>query len=436
MKLSDISTEISVSNILILLSERCPENSFCLLRDLDEIEENGDVHDIDCYIDKDILNQFLPHIEIAFGLKCIKLINSTYLTSVVFFSCNFFVKFDFEHRFCWRGIEYFRIDNNIASITKTISGISFLSPGHGLYLRIVKDLLSIKTVPAGKFLKLRKIMSELNERDKEEIFSIYPMSEQVFSLLTNEPKALYCSDLRHKIINQNLTASVLKDFFIYLNVMITKLRSPYGKLVVLVGPDGCGKTTTLEYIQSHYGRHIFSGVIVHYSRPNILPRLSHLANKINFLGTCRDALDSPDIPDSPDRVESAFRGSAKVLYYSLDFLFFRLVLVLHKLRGRLVIFDRYYYDYEFQYFWSNLPNWVAVLGRLFAPKPDCTMVLHADPHIIYSRKPELSVDTIMAQYDKLIRMNVSNKFFIRTGGNTHVSRKDILDAMFSVLKIR
>lgn len=73
------------------------------------------------------------------------------------------------------------------------------------------------------------------------------------------------------------------------------------------------------------------------------------------------------------------------------------------MRGSLIIGERWYYDviaYPARYGFS-LPGWLLSLGGYLVPKPDLTLLLEADPHVIHDRKPELTVEQVSQQIDRL-----------------------------------
>lgn len=70
-----------------------------------------------------------------------------------------------------------------------------------------------------------------------------------------------------------------------------------------------------------------------------------------------------------------------------------------KIKKKLVIFDRYYYDYyadmaRYQY---SLPTWVAKMFAWCIPSPDLIFVLDAPAEILYQRKQELPIEELRKQ---------------------------------------
>ena len=64
--------------------------------------------------------------------------------------------------------------------------------------------------------------------------------------------------------------------------------------------------------------------------------------------------------------------------------------------SRLVVADRYTYDVllDPKRFRLKLPTWILRLFVRTLPRPDCAILLHAEPAVIRFRKPELTEEEI------------------------------------------
>ena len=90
---------------------------------------------------------------------------------------------------------------------------------------------------------------------------------------------------------------------------------------------------------------------------------------------------------------------AYVTYYAMNHLLMLPRLFIWRWRNRIVIGDRYFYDYYIQ----NGYNWGSTiyldLINYLIPKPDYTILLKNTPEIVFSRKAEISIDEIQRQID-------------------------------------
>jgi len=140
-----------------------------------------------------------------------------------------------------------------------------------------------------------------------------------------------------------------------------------GVSVALLGPDGAGKSTTIEAVKREAWlpvRVIYMGL---------------------YQGTPRDRRRSRLRPPGIGLAATLLRQQARWLAGAY-----------HRRRGRLVLFDRYTFD-------SLLPpeRELSALGRLrrrllarACPAPDVTLILDAPAEVLYQRKREYDVETL------------------------------------------
>lgn len=175
-------------------------------------------------------------------------------------------------------------------------------------------------------------------------------------------------------------------------------RGSLGLFVVLLGPDGAGKTSLCDGLASRLGKLLFKGTLRYHMQFNLIPKLSRVTKLVGYKAEEIDFTQKHS--GSSVKPHSPWRSLLYVAYYSLDFLLGHLRLRKEKGLGRLILFDRYFYDFYFQRRNSRLPTFVLDLFQRIVPKPDLVLLLKADPEIIYARKPELDLDEIRMQLAK------------------------------------
>lgn len=179
---------------------------------------------------------------------------------------------------------------------------------------------------------------------------------------------------------------------------LNRLFNPTGQFVVILGPDGSGKSTVSGLVVSQLERAFRKTWRFHW-RPNLLPKLR------------RGAASTPDraeMEEGPPE-KSKYSGGIshlRFLYYWIDFVCgYWLVIYLRKAQTTLIVGERYFPDVLVnpQRYGFTVPKWLMRLASKLVPSPDLTVLLKNDPHVIYARKPELATDAIskqLSEYEK------------------------------------
>jgi thymidylate kinase len=163
--------------------------------------------------------------------------------------------------------------------------------------------------------------------------------------------------------------------------LVGRFGHPTGLLVVVVGPDGAGKSALASSLMARCGAFFWKSRRIHW-RPSLLPRLGA------FVG------GRPTDPETPHRSTPHGRMTsiAVLLYYWVDFLLGTwLKLNPLRVRSALIVVERGWWDILVdprRYRLQVPPGLTAALGRLL-PNPDLTLVLDAPAAALAQRKQEL-----------------------------------------------
>lgn len=180
------------------------------------------------------------------------------------------------------------------------------------------------------------------------------------------------------------------------NMDLIKNWRPFGAFLVVLGPDGVGKTTFIAGLRMQLtilqDKDIDNIQLLHF-RPHLIPNINKLlTGKVEIIGDFNNPHSAPPA--------GKFSSLLRISYYSLDyFLGYWLKLRQNMIQGRTIIFDRYFYDFIVDPRRSrlSLPTWAPQLFIWMIPKPDLVFVLDAPPAEIRRRKQELPIEEIERQ---------------------------------------
>jgi hypothetical protein len=184
-------------------------------------------------------------------------------------------------------------------------------------------------------------------------------------------------------------ARVLAAALLEARRVLERIVRPTGLLVLLVGPDGAGKSTLADRLPELCGQ-MFTRQARYHWRPGLLPRPGTFAGR------------SPADPSKPHARPARNPASSCLLlgYYWLDFLLGGWLLVWPaRLRSGLVVMERGWWDIlvDPRRYRLDVPNWLVRGLGAFLPRPDFALVLDAAPEVLLQRKAEIAEDELARQ---------------------------------------
>ncbi len=168
---------------------------------------------------------------------------------------------------------------------------------------------------------------------------------------------------------------------------------PKGRLVVLAGPDGSGKTTLSELVVRRFAptRLPVSAVYLGAQKPLLFTR--RLSQKLHKRFGNRPAVKPVKDVDRRQRL----RGLAHIL--ADKWLRYWVYIRPRLVRGEVVVLDRYFYDLRTFLHPLVKKPWFDALVMYLIPEPAAVFALRADPAVIAARKHELTTAETARQFE-------------------------------------
>ncbi len=211
--------------------------------------------------------------------------------------------------------------------------------------------------------------------------------------------------LRHRDRLGSLARSVANTVH-RLRDRVARLCRPDGVYLVLLGPDGAGKSTLTEILGPQLAS-ILPHTTSYGFAPDFMQNLLHGRNR---------RTDQPHTLPPRSWTASVLRATLYwFAYYTLGYL----VRHVDMARSRLVLADRHYIDVlldQRRYRYGG-PLWLLHLIWRVIPKPDLVVLLDAPSEVLVARKKELPVEEIERQRQGYLKL-------VRSQNNGHVINVD------------
>ena len=318
------------------------------------------------------------------------------------------VKFDLWTNFTYKGLQYLKIDTILLNI-KFHNNIRVLDDSVELLLSFLKEFLHNGWIREDKCKILKEKLNIYGFYNKDSLyidnidiqdFSNY-LEKQKFDLKDESKK--FIKKLFWKNIKCNGFINTLNSMFDYLYKYIKDKLRKKSFFIVLIGPDGSGKTTLSKMMLDEIKNKTscFTSSYYIHGRFGILPNLSTIIGK--------DKEDTKEMKFDIQKQKllppySRLKIWIYMSYYMFDFIIGYFKLFRYRFNHTLIVADRYFYDYFYHVHFKRYPKVLCWIYLKLLPKPDLTIFLKADAKKIYKRKQELPISVIKEQQKRIEKL--------------------------------
>jgi len=334
----------------------------------------------------------------------------------------------------YKGVEYISSSDVIAR-SKVYRDITVTRDEDAAAIALIKELLANGKTRKDYFSDLASQYSDNGPSALHLLhasFDSSTVSELVRVLDSGDDSKTTLATLAHQLRSDVLESnSIGKGEARFNNVWsrVRRIFCPPGLCVVVTGTDGAGKTTVIDQIIPVLEAALHSRVQYEHMRPNWLSSLGVATGK-------REAENEGVVANPHAQRPSGFLASlVRLGYYILDYTLGYWCKIYPGLVKRpcVCIFDRYFYDVliDPKRMRMALPKWIMKLFFAFVPKPELLICLGANPEVLYSRKPETSLEEVERQVGELKKLaqTTKNAVWVDTAQSVQSTVNQVLRAI-------
>jgi len=392
---------------------------YVVLRNADELPYDNFSNDVDILIDVEKYDLFETEMKSVFSRHGFERMERTSFFGI---ECYTFYNIKNEKAYSLKIDLFFNIEGGGVRYYDFKDIITYKEKNHnGIYVfetKVEAYITALKTFAAGGSLK-EKYLSFFNEHTLGQEHYLYQhcpsksLKKYIGHLIENQesPKVISRKKIVTETLLTNFKSKPLKTIKHIFQHYITELSRMFKKqyMIVLVGPDGSGKTTMIERLMSDSKeilRSIPKRIHVFHHRPHLFPNISDIFKK----NISEDELTERTFNPHSGKESNKVGSFIKLLYYAMDYRLGYIMKVMPLQReNKFIIFDRYYFDFIVDQKRSALKISDKIAFSIYyfiIPKPNRVLFIKADPEEAHKRKkelPEEMIKQINDSYEKIAK---------------------------------
>jgi thymidylate kinase len=354
--------------------------------DFNSLTDLPDSSDLDIAIEKDGLERIVEFCKTNPMVKRLNRRTKSFMSIVeIHLNDGSFLSLDLIHNLKRKETTMISISELLKRSRHSKKGVMVPALKHDLAYAYAFYTLNNSTIPLRYYQHFSSVRNEAKQKAVAYLNSVFGTSfRSVEELFTDgkEGKAVLEKTLK--------SASFLKRFKGKAHYFIDTVKDliyNHGYTVTFSGVDGAGKSTIIEIVKENIETKYRKEVVLLRHRPGILPILSAIKH-----GKAKAEKIASDTLPRKGKNRSAISSILRFSYYYLDYLLGQIYVYFRYIaRGKIVLYDRYYFDFINDAKRSNIQvnRKVATALYRFVMKPKLNIFLYAEAATILARKQEL-----------------------------------------------
>lgn len=360
----------------------------------DRLTDLPESSDLDILLNKVHVNELVEFVAGSSLVNKYRVQKKSYMTIVrIFFKDGSFLSLDLIYKFKRKWTEYIDAKTILEGACPDKYGVKRAMAKHDLQYSLLFYTLNGASIPQDYYQYFMDRCEGETKILRDHINWAFGLK-----LKTLKEAFLYTRELHENLLglvknySQNNGWKGLKNKLVYYIDTAKDVFRTEGMVITFSGVDGAGKSTIIEDIRADLSRKYRRNVVVLRHRPAVLPILSaykHGTEKANKISSVR----MPRTGTNKSQLGSLVRFA----YYLVDYMVGQIVVHLkHTIRGHIVLYDRYYFDFIHDAKRTNivLPPWFMKMFYPLIYKPRLNFFLYAPSEVILARKQELDKSAI------------------------------------------
>lgn len=363
-----------------------------------------------------------------------KVIRKSFMTTIeLFFFDGSFLSIDLIYQLKRKGRQMMEIDLLLKSARPNMFGIKVPANQYDMEYALVFYTLNGASIPYKYFDHFQGAVRQEKQETFDYLNGKYQLGFESYSQLfpyTNRKQKSVVDVIKKRpfsSIKRRLT-----DWISYVSDSIKDIITARGFVVTLSGVDGVGKSTIVSEVRKEIQTRYRKEVVLLRHRPGILPILSSAIYGSKEKAEQVASVTKPRMGTNRSVLSSAVRFA----YYYLDYLIGQLyVNFRYVARNKVVLYDRYYFDFIADSRRSNIDLNSGIIKRLYAfvHKPKLNILLWAEPEEVFKRKQELEPNVVkqLTQDYKQLFQDYSERY--RNGIYRSLKNEKIEDTVNAIM---